>query len=123
MITGRQIKPKRRPCMRANTNTRFRFIAALFVCSAVIFLAASPAIALDEQKCARLVDKTIKLLKKTEILNLKGREMVKTLENYKDGIDKKEFKEMDKKLGPFDDGMKNLKKISDNIKEIKDVCD
>ncbi len=109
--------------MRVNTNTYFRFVVAFFVCCAVIVLATSPAIALEEKKCASLVNKTIKLLKKTEILNLNGKKMVKALEGYKNGIDQKEFKSMDKVLGPFDDGISNLKKISNYIKDIKEVCD
>ena len=109
--------------MIANTNTLFRFIVAFFVCSAIFTLAASPVMALEEEKCKKIVDKTIKLLKKTEILKLNGKKMVKALESYKDGIDKKEFKKMDDILGPFDDGISNLKKISKYIEEIKEVCD
>jgi|GEM_PF-1023302 len=110
--------------MRARQMKMSTFIAALLVCG--LFMAQTPATALafNEQECKREIDETIKFLKKAELFRFSGKKMVKALENYKDGIDKKEFDKLDYVMGPFDEDehLKIIKKIMGNLEIIKVKC-
>jgi len=109
--------------MKGKWNTLFCYVIVIFIFGVVTSLVMPPAHALDEEKCERLVDETIRLLKKNEILSFNGKKMIAALEDYKDGIDRSEFRKMDDVLGPFDDKESVLRTIFKNIQEIKEVCD
>ena len=75
----------------------------------------------DKKACLKWASKSSKLLK--EFKGLKIKDMIKTIDKeVKDGITEDEIKQIDTILGPFDNGLAELKKISNAIKKMKENC-
>jgi len=110
--------------MRARQMKMSTFFAALLVCGLFMAQTTSTALAFNPTVCKREIDETIKFLKKAELYRFSGKKMVKALEDYRDGIDKKEFDNLDYVMGPFDEDehIKIIKKIMGNLEIIKVEC-
>lgn len=108
--------------MRLKKTRLLRFTGVLCMCGMFIAVSTVPAFAKDEKKCKKVINQTIKLMKKGEILKFNGKKMLKALESYEDGISKSEAKKLDLVMGPFDDNFKVMKKIYNNIQDIKEYC-
>ncbi len=109
--------------MRAKNMTMLRFLGALCVCGMFLTQIVSPAFALDDKRCKKEIKETIKLLKKGEIITFSGKKMLKALKSYRDGINEEESDKLDRLMGPFDDNFKTMKKIYQNIQDIKEACE
>jgi len=109
--------------MSVKNMTTLRFIMALCVCGIFLTQIVSPAFALDDKSCKKEIKETIKLLKKGEIITFSGKKMLKALKSYRDGISDEESEKLDKVMGPFDDNFKTMKKIYQNIQDIKEACE
>jgi len=98
------------------------FIAIPLVCGVFVVQTTAADDASDPGKCKATVNKTIKILKESELLKFKGKTMLKALMTYQNGISESEYETFDQDMGPFDDQYKNIKKIFKNLQDIRVDC-
>ena len=108
--------------MRQRRKTVLRVFLLLLVFGFVGLMFTSHASAeYDKKACAKWSSKSMKLLK--EFKGLKIKDMIKAIDKeVKDGITPDEVKGIDTILGPFDNGIAELKKISNAIRKMKENC-